>query len=126
MEVSLALNCDEAAILNNGTIAVNNAMDMCFVAQNCTAFKLQGSSDGGSTYGDIKGTSSLLGAAGTLTASVSYMLSLTRCRFDHIKAVFSGTNPTCTVIRRYIRQSPIVSLDRTKQVTIIDPILGTA
>lgn len=126
MEVSLARNADVQRILNNGVIAVDRAFDLCFLVSQATAFKLQGSSDAGATYGDIAGSSTLVGAAGTLTVTTAYAISLTRCRFDHIKAVFSGTNPVCMAVRSSSRQAPKVAIDNTVQLTIIDPALGTA
>lgn len=125
-EVSLARNADINTILNNGIVAVAGAFDVCFMYQNCTAFKLQGSLDAGATYNDIAGSSTLFGASGTLTAGTTYSQSLTRCRFDHIKAIFSGSNPTCVVARRFIRQSPTTTRVLTVQNTIIDPVAGTA
>lgn len=125
-EVSLARNADIERILTNGVVAVAGAFDVTFIASQCTAFKLQGSLDGGSTYNDIAGSSTLLGASGTLTAGTTYSLSLTRCRFDHIKAIFSGTNPVVSYVRRVLRQAPVLNLDRTLQTTIIDPVAGTA
>lgn len=126
MEVSIAQNADINRILTNGVIAVDRAFDIAFLFTQCTSFKLQGSSDGGNSYADIAGTSSLMGAAGTYTAGTAYTLSLTRCRFDHLKAVFSGTNPTCIAYRGGIRQSPKIGRDKTIQLTIVDPALGTA
>lgn len=125
-DLSLARNADVGRILTTVAVAVDDAQDISFFITQCTAFKLQGSMDGGSTYNDILGSSSLLGASGTLTASLAYCLSLTKCRFDHVKPVFSGTNPTVIYCRNYIRQSPKVGLDSTLQCTIIDPIAGTA
>lgn len=124
-ENSLALNSDVNRLATATGYAVNGAFDFSFAISQCTSFKLQGSTDGGSTYADIASTSTPLGASGTLTAANCYMLSLTRCRFTHIKPVFAGTNPSVIGIRRYIRQAPIVSLDKTKQYTLIDPQLGT-
>lgn len=125
-EVSLARNADIQRILTTVAVAVDDAFDMVFIISQCTAFKLQGSSDAGANYADILGSSSLLGVSGTLTAGTTYTLSLTRCRFDHVKPIFSGTNPVVNYVRRAIRQSPVVGLDRTIQTTIIDPVLGTA
>lgn len=125
-ELSLALNADVNAVATGGIITVNQAIDLCFILTNCTSFKLQGSMDAGVTYNDIAGSSTKLGASGTLTLGNTYVESLTNCRFDHVKPVFAGTNPVCFAVRRYIRQSPIVGLDRTKQLTIIDPVAGTA
>lgn len=125
-DVSLALNADIQQIATNGTLAVNDALDVSFIINNCTAFKVQGSVDGGSTYNDIAGSGSKLGTAGTLTTTVTYTLSFIRTRFDHLKVVYSGTNPVCSFIRRWIRQSPLTTLDRTKQLTIVDPVAGTA
>lgn len=125
-DISLALNAAVQALATNTAIKVDGALDISFLVTNCTAFKLQGSSDNGSTFNDIKNSSTLLGASGTLTASVGYIVTLVRCRFSHLKAIFSGSNPTCMVVRRWIRQSPVVGLDKTKQLTLIDPELGTA
>jgi hypothetical protein len=125
-DLSLALNTDMARLATATGYTVNGEMDMCFVISQCTSFKLQGSFDGGSTYNDLAGTSTLLGTSGTLTASAAYLLSLVRCRCTHIKPVFSGTNPSVVLMRHWTRQAPKVSLDKTLQRTIVDPIAGTA
>lgn len=126
MEICLAQNADVERVLTGVAVLVDRAFDMAFIIAQCTAFKLQGSSDGGSTYNDIAGSSTLLGAAGTLTAGVTYTLSLTRCRFDHVKPVFSGTNPVVSYVRQGIRQSPSANVVAGTQIKIIDPALGTA
>lgn len=126
MEVSLARNADVQRILTTGTIKTDRAFDLCFLVTQATSFKLQGSADDGNSYNDIEGSSTLVGATGTLTASVAYAISLTRCRFDHVKAIFAGTNPTCIAVRQSARQSPKADHDNAIQVTIIDPIAGTA
>lgn len=124
-ELSLARNSDFARIASGAAVAVNGAFDISFVITQCTAFKLQGSMDGGSTYADVAGSSTPLGASGTLTAGTTYMVSCTRCRFSHLKPVFSGTNPTVSYIRRVMRQAPITIPDPVTQTTIIDPVAGT-
>ena len=125
-EQTLARNCVCNQIATGAVVAVAGAYDTEFVIANCTAFKLQGSMDGGSTYNDVAGSSTLLGASGTLTLTTTYLLGLTRCRFDHLKPVFSGTNPVVSYIRRVIRQAPVTIPDTTQQVVISDPIAGTA
>lgn len=125
-ELSMALNSKVDPLTSGTAVQVNGEMDLCFIITNCTAFKLQGSMDGGSTYQDIAGSSSLLGAAGTLTLSTPYVLSLTRCRQGWLKAVFSGTNPVVNLMRRYMKQQPLPGLVRTVQTTIVDPVAGTA
>lgn len=126
MELSLALNSKPERLATGVAVAVNGEMDLCFIITQCTAFKLQASFDAGNSYNDVAGSSTLMGAAGTLTAGTTYLQSLTRCRADHLKAVFSGTNPIVSLIRRYDKQAPPIGIDRTIQRTIIDPVAGTA
>lgn len=125
-EFCLAQNCDVQRIASGAAVATDDAQDLAFIIAQCTSFKLQGSLDGGSTYNDIAGSSTLVGAAGTLTAGTTYTLALTKCRFDHVKPVFAGSNPVVSYCRGWIRQSPKIGIDTTIQVKIIDPIAGTA
>jgi hypothetical protein len=124
-EQTLARNCVCNQIASGAVVAVAGAYDVSFVINQCTAFKLQGSMDNGTTYNDIAGSSTNLGTSGTLTLTTTYLLSLTRTRFSHVKPVFSGTNPVVSYIRRVIRQAPVNIPDTTQQVVIIDPVAGT-
>ncbi len=125
-EVSLALNSKPERLTTGTAIAVNGEMDLCFVISQCTAWKLQASFDGGNSYNDVEGSSTLMGTSGTLLVGTTYLQSLIRCRADHLKPVFSGTNPVCSVIRRYDKQAPPIGYSKTVQRTIVDPVAGTA
>ena len=125
-EISLARNSVVTVAATTVAIACNDAFDFSFLITNCTAFKLQGSFDGGSTYSDIAGSGSVLGAAGTLTLGSAYIMSLTRCRASNIKPVFSGTNPVVLVVRRVTRVVPVNLPGTSAAVTLIDPVAGTA
>lgn len=121
-EISLSLNGDLSVLATGaGGVAVNDSFSLTLLSDG-TALKAQGSSDGGSTYSDIAGTA----VAGNGTTDL-ISVTLMRCPFDHIRAVFSGgTNPKCFVVRTNNRQAPKVGLDRTKNKTIVGPALGTA
>ena len=125
-EFSLARNSVVTVAATTVAITVNDAFDISFIITNCTAFKLQGSFDGGTTYSDIAGSGTVLGAAGVLTLGSPYVMSLTRCRASHIKPVFSGTNPVVTVVRRVTRVVPVNLPGTSAAVTLIDPVAGTA
>ena len=125
-DMSLALNADINVCTSGTAIAVSAAYDITFIISNCTSFKLQGSIDGVVSYADLAGTSSTLGASGTLTLTTTYTLSMVRCRPGFLKPVFSGTNPSVVCVRRRLRQSPKIGLVRTTQNTITDPQYGTA
>lgn len=121
-EMSLSLNSPMSmqATSATGGIAVDGAYDISFVFPKCTSGKLKGSSNGGSSYTDIAG--SAFTGTGTNVPSIS----LIRCRFDHVQATFAGSGGLCVIIRRFTRQAPSPSLDRAVNITIADPIAGTA
>lgn len=120
--ISLSLNADMTTQGTSATggVAVNDAFDHTVIFPKCTSGKLQGSSDGGSTYGDIAGTA--FTGDGTICPSVS----LERCPFDHVLAIFAGSGGIAIHIRQHLRNQPKVGLDRTKNKTIVGPALGTA
>ncbi len=125
-DYSLAQMAQITNVVTTGIVAVDNAMDITFIFTQCTAAKVQGSANG-TDYSDIEGSSSLLGSAGTLTLTTAYTLSFVRASgFTHMKPIFSGTNPICTCVRRWLRQSPIITIVRTVQRHIIGPVAGTA
>jgi hypothetical protein len=120
--ISLSLNSTIQTVASSSTgVAVNDAFDVTFVAPLATSLKVQGSSDNGSTYNDIA-TTAVTGNGTTDAPSVS----LQRPRFTHLRPVFSGAGSACCCIRQHLRNQPPASLDKTKNKTIIEPILGVA
>lgn len=121
--ISLSLNADmtfQGTSDSGGGVAVNDAFDYTVIFPQATSGKLRGSTDGGSTFGDIAGTA--FTGDGTIVPSIS----LERCPFDHIRAVFAGSGACAVHIRQHLRNQPKVGLDRTKNKTIVGPALGTA
>lgn len=113
----------DAALADAVGVLVDNAFDMCFIFSNSATFKLQGSSDGGSTYNDLAGTSMTCAALTDVG-----MMSVTRAvGIDHIKAVLTGTGHWCVAVRRMIRQSPIVPTPNSTLLRrqVITPAYGT-
>ena len=122
MERNRVRSSDITDVATTGTVAVRDAQVLCFTAVLCSSLKLQGSSDGGSTYSDIAG--SLL----TGDAAVGHRLAidLFRCKFDHVKVIMVGANATCVIERRGIPTVPPMGVSTTRNAYIVNPQLGTA
>jgi hypothetical protein len=125
VERSLVKSAEIKALADGDVIAVNDSQVLSFVAAYATAFKLQGSSDDGSTYSDIAGS------AQTSDGSVSQRnaVSLFRPKFDHIKVVMTsvgGKTAVAIAIRQGIPTVPPIGFSETRNETIINPQLGTA
>lgn len=110
------------AVATNGTIAVRDAQLVCFTAVGATAFKVQGSSDGGSTYNDIEGSAQTSDG----TPAQRNCLDLFRCHFDHLKVVMTGVGAICVIERRGLPSVPPYDYVETRNELIVDPQLGTA
>lgn len=126
-ERSLVINSDCQAFEYNTppVVAVAGAVDVVIIAEGFTTLKLQGSSDGGSTYGDIAGSST----TGDGSLAQRAYISVYRSLFDHIKVVPDAGH--VQIIRRWQRTAP-PGLTRpegtgaTSRVkNLIDPTLGT-
>lgn len=143
---ALAKNCFMQPVLNNGVIAMLGAKDVCLFFNGCSAFKLQGSSDGGSTYNDILG-SAITPASDSNVAANSYGVSITECRFDHLKVVVTTTGDfQCFAVHTGLRDVvrgvgtttfqqpgvpsanagsyPVVSYANPNLLQMSDPVLG--
>ena len=123
MEKALINNSTIVVVATGGTIAVAGATDVSFVAVGHNTFKLQGSNDGGATYGDIAGSAMTSDTTLPLATKVSVWRSL----FDHLKVVLDAG--TCTIVRRNLRVAPAggatVFTKDAKTKLLIDPTLGT-
>lgn len=103
MERALSQNSYIDVLVTTGTVPVTGEQDVTFIGVGCTTFKVGGSTDGGSTYNDLAGTS----ITGDGTAAQRQVLSLFRPMFDHLK-VTVGNGGSVVVIRRIPRFVPEV------------------
>lgn len=125
MDRALSQCTDITVGINGATVEVGHAQDVTFIAQYATAFKLQGSSDDGSTYNDIEGSA----MAGDGTVGERFVMSVYRSLFDHLKVVMTsagGETASVAIIRRNLRVIPPLDIDPDFTQHIIDPVLGTA
>ena len=124
MDRALSRSADFVFGVGNMTVEVAHAQDICFMAQYATAFKLQGSSDGGATYADIEDSA----MAGDGSVGEGMVMSVYRSLFDHLKVVMTsvgGETASCVVCRRWIRNQPPLGIDDDFRMILIDPVLGT-
>jgi hypothetical protein len=127
-ERSLVVNSDCQAFEYNTPpiIAVAGAVDVVIIAEGFTSFKVQGSSDNGTTYGDIAGS----GITGDASLAKRAYVSVYRSLFDHLKVIVDAGH--VQIIRRWQRTAPPglvnpVGTTSTSLVkNLIDPQLGTA
>lgn len=138
-ELSLSRNAQVLFAATNVAVNVAGALDITFVFANMATFKVQGSVDNVVSYADLAGTGFPASGQGfpsgtTLlaqpAAGICQSLTLTRLvGFNWVKPIFTalgGQTAMCFVIRRYLRQSPVINLDEVNfQRTIISPIAGT-
>lgn len=124
MEKALINNAKFAVVQNGGTIAVAGATDVSFLTSGHNTFKLQGSSDGGATYGDIAGSA----MTSDTTLALATKMSVWRSLFDHLKVVIDSG--TCWIISRNLRTVPAGGATAftkdAKTKLLVDPQLGTA
>lgn len=125
MEKALINNATIDVVQNGGTVAINGAADVTFVAFGNNTFKLQGSSDAGATYSDIA-TSAM---TSDTTIANRDAVSVFRSLFDHIKVVLDAGY--CVIIRHNLRVLPsghatTIFAKKANTKIIVDPILGTA
>lgn len=122
MERSLAKSAKISVLIDGETVDVEHSQVVTFIAVGATAFKIQGSADGGSTYNDI--------AASAQTSDGSpgqrNVLSVYRSRLTPLKVVMTGVGATCTVVKQGLRTVPPMDFTETRNETIIDPAAGTA
>lgn len=129
-ERSLVVNsdcqCFEFNTNTNPSVAVAGAVDVVIIAEGFTTLKLQGSSDNGSTYGDIAGS----GTTGDGSLAQRAYISVYRSLFDHLKIVADAGH--IQVIRRWQRTAPpgltnpVGTSAASRVKNLIDPQLGTA
>lgn len=126
-EKALVNNAVYGVLQNGGVITVNGAVEVFLVVFGHNTFKLQGSSDGGTTYNDIAGSS----CASDTTLAKAWGVSIYRSLFNKLKVVTD--TGYVVVIQRWLRMAPQggtpvppnLFIKPSNSKLLVDPTLGT-